>query len=209
MPSEPLLKFSLLEETFPSFADLKLAFESAGYRLSQKDTHQQHDRYYDDAAKTLRQQGLVLRRRTVNAQTLATLKRYSADDDAVESAELEMSLTGGQWPGSISRRVSLVTDPANLRSVLDINTHRAQYSVQKNGLDSALLSFDEVSAGYPQSEQRVHFNNAELEAVTADTETLRDIADLLDSIVRLSPNSVDGLERAEALLSLGAGFQDD
>ena len=209
MPPEQTLKFSLLEDSFPSFADLKLAFEAAGYNLSKKDTRQQHDRYYDDVNRTLKRQGLILRRRTVNAQTLATLKRHDADDDTAERAELEMSLTDGQWPSSISRRVSLVTDPANLRSVLDINTHRAQYRVEKDRLECALLSFDEVSAGYPLSEQSVHFNNAELEAVSADDETLKDIADLLDSIVRLSPNSVDGLERAEALLSLGAGFQND
>lgn len=208
MLSEQTLKFSLLEDTFPGFTDLKLSFEAAGYGLRKGDTRQQHDRYYDDAKKALRGQGLILRRRTANAQTLVTLKRRHAEDDAAESTELEMSLTGGQWPAPISRRVSLVTDPANLRSVLDINTHRVQYRVQKGGLECALLNFDEVSAGYPQSEQSVHFNNAELTNVQADIETLRDIADLLDSIVRLSSNSVDGLERAEALLSLGAGFQD-
>lgn len=206
MPPESTLKFSLLEDSFPPFTDLKRTFEAAGYALSKKDTRQQHDRYYDDAVKSLKGQGLILRRRTANAQTLVTLKRYDAERDAAEAAELELPLTGGAWPASISRRVSLITDPANLRSVLDINTHRVQYGIQKNGIECALLNFDEVSAGYPLSEQSVHFNNAELEAVAADPETLQDVADLLDSVIRLSPNATNELERAEALLSLGEGF---
>lgn len=206
MLTESILKFSLLEDSFPGFEELKLVFEAAGYALSQKDTCQQHDRYYDDAAKALKKRGLVLRRRTANAQTSVTLKRQNSDGDGAEHTELETAIIGSAWPSAIGRRVSLVTDPAKLRSVLDINTHSVQYSVSKNGLEHALLSFDEVSAGYPLSEQSVHFNEAELEAVSADDETLQAIVDVLDSVVRLSPNTVDELERAEALLSLGAGF---
>ena len=209
MPTERELKFSLLED-IPSFEELTEVFRTSGYTLSAQETLQQHDRYYDDAAGTLKGRGLALRRRSLNGETLATLKRQGEVTGALhERLEIELPMTGGDWPGQVIRPVSTLTDPAKLRIQLELITERLNYSVAKNGTALALLSFDDVSANYPQSEQSVHFTEAEVEALgDTTTEALQDIADLVDRVVRLTPNPVNKVARAEALLSLGASFND-
>ena len=210
MPVERELKFSL-QEDFPSFEELAEVFRASGYTLTSQGTLQQHDRYYDDEDRTLKRRGLALRRRSVEGKVLATLKRQGEVAGALhERLELELPFTGDRWPGPVIRPVSTLTDPANLRIMLELNTQRVGYSVAQNGAALALLTFDDVSASYPRSEQSVHFTEAEVEALgDTDAETLQGVADLVDGVVRLTPNAVNKLERAEALLSLGASFQDE
>ena len=186
-------------------------FRTSSYTLSAEDTLQQFDRYYDDEFKTLQRRGLALRRRSVNGKVLATLKRQGEVATALhERLELELPMTGGDWPGPVIRPVSTLTDPASLRIRLELITERLNYSVARDGVALALLSFDDVSANYPQSEQSVHFTEAEIEALgDTSADALQQIADLVDGVVRLTPNPVNKVARAEALLSLGASFHDD
>ena len=204
------LKFSLLDETFPATDDLRAAFEQAGYHLVAEGEVAQQDRYYDDMSSSLKKRGLALRRRTVDGASVATLKRQGKVTGALhERDEIELPLKGGSWPGPIHRVVAALTDPADLRSRLDLSTRRLRYRVRKADSDLALLVFDEVEASYPLSDQSVHFTEAEIEAVgEAHANTLQVIADIVDRLVRLSPNTASKLERAEALLSLGASFQE-
>jgi len=207
MPVERELKFSLLED-FPSFEELAEVFRTSGYTLSAQDTLQQHDRYYDDEVGTLKRRGLALRRRSVDGEVLATLKRQGEVAGALhERLELELPMTGGTWPGAVLRPVSTLTDPTSLRIQLELITERLNYTVAQDGVALARVSFDDVSANYPQSEQSVHFTEAEIEALgDTSSEMLQDIADLVDRVVRLTPNPVNKVARAEALLSLGASF---
>ena len=209
MPVERELKFSLLED-FPSFEELAEVFRSSDYTLTPQDTVQQQDRYYDDKAGTLKQRGLALRRRSIDGKMLATLKRQGEVAGALhERLELELPMTGGDWPGPVIRPVSTLTDPANLRIQLELTTRRTNYSVLKEGTALALLSFDEVSASYPQGEQSVHFTEAEVEALgDTSADVLQQIADLVDRVVRLTPNPAHKVARAEVLLSLGASFNE-
>ena len=210
MPVERELKFSLLED-FPSPEELAPVFTAAGYKLSPAETVEQHDRYYDDAKRTLNGHGLALRKRKVNGRTLATLKRPGSVSGALhERDEIEVPFAGENWPSAVLRPVSTLIDPAALRSQIDLNTVRTNYQVSRAGQDLATLSFDAVSAEYPGGEQSVHFTEAELEALgETSADELQAIADLVDTVVRLTPNATDKLTRAEALLSLGATFQED
>lgn len=209
MPIERELKFSLLED-FPSFEELAEVFRTSGYTLSVQDALQQHDRYYDDEVETLKQRGLALRRRSVNGEVMATLKRQGEVAGALhERLELELPMTSGTWPGPVIRPVSTLTDPTKLRIQLELITERLNYAVVQDGVALARVSFDDVSASYPQSEQSVHFTEAEIEALgDTPSETLQGVADVIDRVVRLTPNPVNKVARAEALLSLGASFNE-
>lgn len=210
MPVERELKFSLLEDQFPSFEELAPVFTAAGYSLSPAETVEQHDRYYDDAERTLNSYGLALRKRKVNGRTLATLKRSGSVSGALhEREEVEVPFVGNDWPGAVFRPLSTLVDPADLRSRLDLTTQRTNHRVARAGKDLATLSFDTVRAEYPGGAQSVHFTEAEIEALgETNADELQTIADLVDTVIRLTPNAVDKLARAEALLSLGATFQD-
>ncbi len=210
MPVERELKFSLLED-FPSFEELAPVFAAAGYSLSPPETVEQHDRYYDDAERTLNGYGLALRKRKVDGRTLATLKRPGSVSGALhERDEIEVPFSGDDWPSVVFRPLSTLVDPAALRSQIDLSTVRTNFQVARGGRNLATLSFDTVSAEYPGGAQSVHFSEAELEAAEGTSAgELQAVADLVDTVVRLTPNAVDKLTRAEALLGLGAGFQDD
>lgn len=209
MPVERELKFSLLED-FPDPEELAPVFAAAGYSLGAAETVEQHDRYYDDAARTLNGYGLALRKRKVNGRTLATLKRPGSVSGALhERDEIEVPFSGDDWPSAVFRPLSTLVDPADLRSQIDLTTVRTNFRIARGGHDLATLSFDTVSAEYPGGEQTVHFTEAEIEALgETNADELQKIADIVDTVVRLTPNAVDKLARAEALLSLGAAFQD-
>ncbi len=209
MPLERELKFSLLE-AFPSPEELAPVFAAAGYNLSDAETVEQRDRYYDDAARTLNGYGLALRKRKVSGRTLATLKRPGSVSGALhERDEIEVPFNGEDWPSAVFRPVSTLVDPAALRSQVDLTTVRTNYRVARGGKNLATLSFDAVSAEYPGGAQSVHFSEAEIEALgDTSADELQKIAEIVDTVVRLTPNAGDKLTRAEALLSLGASFQD-
>lgn len=194
------LTFSLLEP-LPDPDELTEAFQRAGYTLARQSAEEVRERYYDDAAGALKGRGLRLRRRTVGAQSEVSLFR---DDATAEEHRVPVSLAEGALPGPILRRVSLVTPPENLRSQLDITLQRSCYSVTR-GNAVAQLSLTEVSANYSQREQSVHFSELSLSVPEAHADEL---TVLLGRLTALTPTSTPTLQRAEALLSLGAGFHD-
>ena len=210
MARELELKFSTLEDGFPSLPDLKTAFSGSGYSLGQPALQIHRDRYFDDAVQSLKAAGLALRRRTVEDKVkgnrvLATLKTAGKVEGAAhEREEIEIVLTGYTWPPEIYERVAPLTDPHLLRTRLELSTTRRSYPVEKDGKVVALLAFDEVSAKYALSDISAEFSEAEIEAVNgAGLEDLEHIAEQVDKVVQLAPNTANKVERAEALLSLG------
>ena len=90
-------------------------FTAAGYTLGSEETVEQHDRYYDDAKRTLNGYGLALRKRKVNGRTLATLKRPGSVSGALhERDEIEVPFTGNDWPSAVFRPLSTLVDPGRL-----------------------------------------------------------------------------------------------
>ena len=210
MTTELELKFSTLEDGFPSAPELKQAFSGSGYSLGQPALHINRDRYFDDAVYTLKQAGFALRRRTVEDKVngnrvLATLKSAGKVDGAAhEREELEIILSGYTWPPEIFERIAPLTDPHRLRTRLELTTERRSYPVEKEGKVVAILAFDDVSARYAGSDHSAEFSEAEIEAVGATPlRDLEQIAERVDQVVQLAPNTANKVERAEVLLSLG------
>lgn len=208
MASERELKYSLMDDHHPSAAELRAALQPAGFEVGQPRRIDQQDRYFDDARLSLSRAGLALRRRMGDGRILATLKSAGAVDGALhEREEIEAEIEERGWPAPVRERVEAVADPAGLKPVMEIDTDRLRYAVTRGGESLAILTFDAVEARYPQSDQSVLFDELEIEAV-GDTPvaTLEAIAAALDGLLRLTPNANTKLDRARALLMLGAGF---
>jgi inorganic triphosphatase YgiF len=206
------LKYSLTEDYFPSAAELRVVFGPGAFDIGQPSTSKQHDRYFDDARSSLSRAGLALRQRTVGGERLATLKTRGSVKSAYhvrEEIELPIGNENQLWPEPILERVSAVTAPAALRAQIDLDTERLRYAVTRRGRVVATLSFDTVTVEPSHGDQRVVFNEVEVEAVgETDEATLEEIAALLDQVTQLTPNSSSKLERALALLSLGESLDD-
>jgi inorganic triphosphatase YgiF len=206
VPLERELKFSSVDD-FPETKELAQCFNQAGYQLMVKPTIKQFDSYYDDAKQHLRKADVALRRRRVDERSLATFKGNTTKDGALhQREEIEEFMLGNAWPETILTRIQNLTSPEELKETLELSTLRQRYLVRQNEKDLAILSFDKVSANYPNSKQQVDFEEVEIEAIDGSDDDLRNIADTLIQLIPLSPNSTNKLERAEVLLQLSQSF---
>jgi inorganic triphosphatase YgiF len=208
MPTELELKFSLIDDV-PSTDELQAVFKQAGFELLSQGTQKHFDVYFDDAKESLRKAGIALRKRRAANKVFATFKAHATvSGELHEREEIEKEMFGSHWPDEIFQRVRGVTDPFHVTEKLELANLRTRYLVKRKGSKLAILSFDAVTANYPGSFDTTSFEEVEIEAVGATGEKdLRAIADTLDRLIKLTPNSVTKLERAEALLSLSRSFQ--
>lgn len=208
MPTEKELKFSLIDD-IPSNEELQAVFKQAGFELVSQGTQKHFDIYFDDPKESLRKAGIALRKRRTANKALATLKaNANVAGELHEREEIELEMLGSNWPDEIFQRVQKITDPFHVIECLELATVRSSYLVKRKGGDLAILSFDAVTANYPGIFDTTSFEEVEIEAVGQSSEQdLRSIADALDRLIKLTPNSVNKLERAEALLNLSRSFQ--
>jgi inorganic triphosphatase YgiF len=210
MPQERELKYSL-QDPPPPDDEVVSAFRGSPFALGEAVTRMHHDRYYDDAHGTLGRAGLALRRRRAGAAEVAALKTQGTVSGAAhERDELEGSVVEGAWPAAILARLAPHLGDAGaslLRVRFEIDTVRTSFEVRSEDRRVATLCFDDVEARYPGSDLSALFREAEIEA-GGDTpvETLQAIAQRLERIVTLTPSGVTKLQRAEAVLLLGAGL---
>jgi len=213
-PVERELKFSLVDPPPPPATVVALG-RRGPYAFVEAGTTVHRDRYFDGGAGQLRRAGWALRQRRVlpgdggePPAVLATLKGAGRVDGAMhEREEIEAPMAGRAWPAEVARRVATHVAPAELRPLLSLETERAAYRVTFEGRPVAALAFDRVRVRIPGGERSAHFDEVEIEALGAATEAvLRGIVDLLDGLVRLTPSSASKLERADALLALGASL---
>lgn len=207
MPQERELKFSVLDPRIPSMEELAAAL--APLQVTAAPEQAIVDRYYEDDAGGLRAAGLALRRRRIGGRAWATLKQQGAREGPMHlREELEVPLASpaedAPWPPAIAERLAGVADPATLRARVELETTRVPFVVRRDGVEVAELSFDAVTARAPGSERSALFDEVEVEALGEDTSRaeLEGIGEAVDGLVKLSPSSVDKLERAEALLLL-------
>jgi len=206
------LKFSLLDAPPPDEVLID-AFRGSGFSLQARGLRQQLDAYVDTEGGALRAAGVALRRRQVDGARFATLKTLGSVAGALhERDELELPLAAGAaWPEPLLQRLErLIGSEANalvpaLRTELLIRTERSVFVVWQGERRVAELCFDEVAASTPASEREALFREAELEAAQGvSVELLEAIAARLERAVTLTPSGVSKLERAAALLALGA-----
>lgn len=208
MPVERELKYSVLDPYVPSPAELSAALEGTPFQAAPLAAQEQLDVYYDDDAASVRAAGLALRRRRLGGGVWACLKAAGRSDEAWhEREEIEVRLPSARddepWPGSIRERLAGVVDVAALAPRVELSTSRVPFSVREDGQEVAVVSFDAVRAQAPGSDRSAHFDEVEIEARNGTArEVLEAIAAALDGIVKLTPNTVNKLERAEALLML-------
>jgi inorganic triphosphatase YgiF len=209
MPTERELKFSLIDDV-PTAEELQTLFKQAGYELASQGTQKHFDVYFDDERDNLRNAGMALRKRRAGGKALATLKANAKVlGDLHEREEIEEVMFGSNWPDEIFKRIQEVTDPWGVKERLELATLRTRYLVKRTGQELAILSFDAVTANQPGIFDTASFEEVEIEAVgNVGEEDLRKIADVLDRLVKLTPNSANKLERAEALLSLSQSFRE-
>jgi inorganic triphosphatase YgiF len=167
------------------------------------------DRYYDDDAGALAAAGVALRRRETGGTTLAAVKTLGTVEGALHVRdEIEAAVVGDDWPVPIARRLAEHVALWQLRPRVELTTERTTYQVVHEGRPVALLAFDEVRARTPGAEREALFAEAEVEALgdpTSDA-VLAGAAEVVERVVRLTPSAVTKLQRAEALLSLGAAL---
>jgi inorganic triphosphatase YgiF len=226
MPTETELKFSLTSDEVPSPTELAAGFEAVGLRLGPVRHTVVKDRYYDDARLSLARAGLALRRRMADGELLATLKTLGDIDGALHRRdELELPLAEdadpwNPWPDEIAERLRVVTDPRSLRGTIELTTSRTVVDVREGERTIAVASFDDVEARRGSDARTAHWNELEIEspqggddeAATAVDEAqvaLERAADGFRALLSLVPASSTKLERARALLMLGAALDDD
>lgn len=212
MTRERELKFSLLDR--PPADDVVVdAFRGSGFEVAPRGLRRQLDAYVDTDDGALRRAGVALRRRQVDGARFATLKTLGSSDGALhERDEIELPLAAGSdWPDGVLTHLEQVLGEraaevvAALRTLLLLRTERRVFEVRQGERQVAELCFDDVAASAPDSEREALFREAELEAVSGvGVEVLDAIAARLERAVTLTPSGVHKLQRAEALLSLGA-----
>jgi inorganic triphosphatase YgiF len=226
MPTETELKFSLTNDEVPSPSELAAGFEAVGLRLGPVRHTVVKDRYYDDARLSLARAGLALRRRMADGELLATLKTLGDIDGALHRREeLELPLAEdadpwNPWPDEIAERVRVVTDPRSLRGTIELTTSRTLVDVREGERTVAVASFDDVEARRGSGGRTAHWNELEIErpqegeddvaaAPDAAQAALERAADGFRAVLALVPASSTKLERARALLMLGAALDDE
>ena len=207
MPAERELKFSLVDPPPPE-AELAAAAAPGPYAFLLQGTAVHVDHYYDDDAGALAAAGVALRRRTEAGATLAALKTLGTVVGALHVRdELEVPMAGDDWPVPVARRLAEHVALWQLRPRVELTTERTTYRVVHEGRPVALLAFDEVRARTPGAEREALFAEAEFEALgDVDAAVLEGAAEVVERVVRLTPSAVTKLQRAEALLVLGAAF---
>ena len=202
MQVERELKFSLLDDHFPSKFELAPNFLKSGYRLVADGFQKHKDIYFDDVFRSLNKANWGLRKRKLKTKTLATLKeRGSTRNGLTEREEIEAEFLT-DWPPAIQSKLLGITFH-DVKPILELEVTRTQYRIFDEFKHVATLYFDDVHANYPDSDYSVQFSEAELEAEeNTPTETLHALAELVDPVTRLNPNSSTKLERAVALLGL-------
>lgn len=210
MPLERELKFSLIDD-IPNLEELQAVFKQGGYELVAQETQKHFDIYFDDASESLRKAGMALRKRRANNRAMATLKaNANVTGQLHEREEIEELMLGSNWPEEVFKGVEKVTDPWNVIERLELATIRTRYLVKHTGRDVAIIAFDTVTANYPGTFDTASFEEVEIEAIDPTSEkTLHDLAHVLDQLIKLTPNSVNKLERAEALLNLSRSFHSE
>ena len=213
-PVERELKYSLVDPPPPPAVVVALG-RHGPYAFVEAGTAVHRDRYYDGDAAQLQRAGWALRQRRVlpgderDAPTVvATLKGAGRVHGALhEREEIEAPMEGRAWPLPVARLVAAHVALRDLRPRLTLETERAAYRVTFEGRPVASLAFDQVSVRIPGGERSAHFDEVEIEALDGATgAVLQGIVDLLDAVVRLTPSSASKLERAAALLELGASL---
>jgi inorganic triphosphatase YgiF len=207
MAAERELKFSLVDPPPPEPELLAVAGRGP-YAFVPQGTAVHVDRYYDDDAGALAAAGVALRRREGAGGALAAVKTLGTVVGALHvREEVEAPMAGEDWPVPVARRLAEHVALWQLRPRVEVATERTTYRVVHEGRLVALLAFDEVRARRPGGEREALFAEAELEALgdVADA-VLVGAAELVERLVRLTPSAVTKLQRAEALLALGAAF---
>lgn len=218
MASETELKYSLTEDEVPAREVLIDALRPLGLTLGGREEVVHQDRYYDDARLSLSRAGFALRRRMAEGRMLATLKTLGAVEGALHRREeLELPMpddapAGDPWPPEIAERVREVTDVRGLRGAFELTTRRTLFDLLEGERRVAVASFDAVEARRPASNRTVHWNELEIEAVdSADVggeAALHRAAEGFGAVLTLVPASHTKLERARALLMLGAALDE-
>jgi len=234
MATETEAKYSLMSEHVPSAAELSAALAEVGLETGPARHVVNKDRYYDDARLSLARSGFALRRRMADGQLLATLKTLGTVEGAVHRRdEIELPIPDDAdpwepWPTPIADQVRTVADPRSLRGTFELVVERVSFELIERGRAVAVASFDDVAARRPSAERSVHWNELEIETVPADTasassatagtapqgagadaDVLERAATAIDRVVTLVPSSQTKLERAQALLMLGATLDGD
>ena len=215
MATETELKFSLVDEQVPAAEELAAALEAHGFSVAAASTTVHKDRYYDDPRLSLARAGYALRRRMADGELLATLKTLGSVEGALHRRdELELPIEGGAdpwnpWPEPIAERLRVVTDVRSLRGTFELTTERTSFPLHEHGRTVAVASFDDVAARRPSAERSVHWNELEIESAAdlgpdAAEAVLSRAAEGVAALLALVPTSHTKLERARALLMLGA-----
>jgi inorganic triphosphatase YgiF len=215
-PLERELKYSLVDAP-PDAPSLTALGRGGPYAFVEHGVVTHLDRYFDDDAGRVRAAGLALRQRRVltagpaaagggDAPTVATRKTAGVVDGAWhEREETEAPMRGDDWPVAVARRLASHVALWQLRPWLELEVERSRYRVTFEGRPVATLTFDRVAARRPGAERSAHFDEAEVEAIgDAERSVLEGAVALLDDLVRLTPSPVTKLERASAVLDLGA-----
>lgn len=208
MALERELKYSVLDGYVPALSELRAVLATTPYRVEAAPVQEITDRYYDDDAGSLRGAGLALRRRTVGGSSFATLKEAGASDAALhERDELELPVDtasgGGSWPDAILARLPDPLRTTGLRVRVELATTRVRFHLQRGDRPVVEIAFDAVMARLPGAERSAHFDEVEIEALDdVGRDELETVAQAVDGVVKLTPNPVDKLERAAALLLL-------
>lgn len=206
------LKFSRMEGHVPSGAELDAAFADTGLEPGPLRRATNVDRYYDDARLSLSRVGYALRTRMAEGAMLATLKTLGTVEGALHRRdELELPVPEGAtaadpWPPEIADRVRMATDPRTLVRAVELTTERATFEVRHEGRTVATVAFDEVEAKLPNSERTAHWSELEIEG--EDEATLHCVSAALEGLLTLVPASQTKLERARAVLLLGASLDE-
>jgi inorganic triphosphatase YgiF len=207
MPLERELKFSVLEAYVPSLSEVRAALAETPFDAEAAPVQELHDRYFDDEGGSLKRAGLALRRRRLGAKAWAGLKASGTSDAGLfERDELEVPLAdadGAPWPDVIVQRLAGLVDVEALEPRVELDTTRVPFRVLRDGTAIAELGFDAVAARAPGAERSAFFDEVEIEAREATARAdLEQIAEAVDGLVKLTPNPVNKLERAAALLLL-------
>jgi inorganic triphosphatase YgiF len=208
MPAERELKFSLVDPAPPE-AELLAASAPGPFAFVPQGTAVHVDRYYDDDAGALAAAGIALRRREAEGGArVAALKTLGTVAGALRvREEVEAPMVGDDWPVPVARRLAEHVALWQLRPRVEVATERTTYRVVFEGRPVALLAFDEVRARRPGGDREALFAEAEIEALDdVDEAVLVGAAEVVERLVRLTPSAVTKLQRAEALLVLGAAF---
>lgn len=224
MATETEAKYSLMTEHVPSAAELAAALAEVGLETGPARHVVNKDRYYDDARLSLARSGFALRRRMADGRLLATLKTLGTVQGAVHRRdEIELPIPDDAdpwdpWPAPIADQVRTVADPRSLRGTFELVVERVSFELIERGRPVAVASFDDVAARRPSAGRSVHWNELEIETAPAGTASLgadavSDVLDraatAIDRVVTLVPSSQTKLERAQALLLLGAALDGD